>query len=72
MPFVSNPIWSGGGFSFDVATLPGQALKVLYSADLALPIEQWLTLLGTNSPGTSVHITIPPHTGGIGFFRIQN
>ena len=71
-PLVSNPLWSGGGFSFDVATSPAEVLKVLFSTDCTLPLSQWLTLLETNSTGTSVHITVPPQPGQTGFIRIQN
>jgi hypothetical protein len=71
-PLVSNPLWSGGGFSFDVATSPAEVLKVLFSTDCSLPLSQWLTLLETNSTGTSVHITVPPQPGQTGFIRIQN
>ena len=71
VPAISNPVWGGGGFSFDVATSPGQALKVLFSADSSLPLTTWLTLLSTNPIGTSVHLTIPPQAGLTGFFRIK-
>jgi hypothetical protein len=70
-PLISSPVWSSGGFSFDVATTPAQALKVLFSTDSSLSMAQWLTLLRTNSPGTNVHIIIPPQPGRAGFFRIQ-
>ena len=72
VPVVSNPTWSGGGIGFDVATSPNQAVKVKYSTDLSLPTSQWQTLLTTNSPGTSVHITIPPQAGAAVFFRLQS
>jgi hypothetical protein len=72
VPVVSNPVWGGGGFSFDVATSPAQVLKVLYSTDCSLPIAQWQMLLTTNSTGTGVHITIPPQAGATGFFRLEN
>jgi hypothetical protein len=71
-PVVSKPIWSGGSIGFDVATSPNQALKVRFSTDCSLPISQWQTILTTNSPGTSVHITIPPQAGAAGFVRLQN
>jgi hypothetical protein len=72
VPFVSHPVWDSNGFSFDVATSPAQVLNVLYSADCSLPLAQWVTLLETNSTGTSVHITVPPQASPTGFFRIQN
>lgn len=71
-PVVSNPVWSGTSIGFDVQTTPNQPLKVRFSTDCSLPIAQWQTILNTNSPGTSVHITIPPQAGKAGFFRLQN
>lgn len=71
-PLISNPIWSGGAFSFDVATSPGIALKVLFSPDISQPTAQWTTVVNTNPTGTSVHITVPPQSGSAGFFRIQD
>ena len=54
---LTNAIWSGGMFSFDVTSQAGQALTVEYSSTL-LP-NQWQTLLTTNSPTGQVHITDP-------------
>jgi hypothetical protein len=71
-PLMSSPIWSGGALSFDVATTPGTALKVLFSTDLSQPTAQWTTVVNTNPTGTSVHITVPPQSASAGFFRIQN
>jgi len=71
-PIVSNPVAGPGGFAFDVATTPNQSLKVLFSSDCSLPINLWQTLLTTNSPGTSVHLTLPLQPGTAGFFRLQN
>jgi hypothetical protein len=71
-PLMSSPIWSGGALSFDVATTPGTALRVLFSTDLSQPTVQWTTVVNTNPTGTSVHITVPPQSGSAGFFRIQN
>ena len=71
-PGVSNPVRGAQGFGFDVATTTGQALKVRFSTDCTLPISQWPTVLTTNSPGASVHITVPAQAGASGFFRLQN
>jgi hypothetical protein len=71
-PLMSSPIWSGGALSFDVATSPGTALKVLFSTDIFQPTAQWTTVVNTNPTGTSVHITVPPQSGSAGFFRVQN
>jgi len=54
---LTNVIWSGGMFSFDVTSQAGQALTVEYSSTL-LP-NQWQTLLTTNSPTGQVHIADP-------------
>ena len=54
---LTNAIWSGGMFAFDVTSQAGQALTVEYSSTL-LP-NQWQTLLTTNSPTGQVHITDP-------------
>jgi len=71
-PIVGNPVWSGANFGFDVKTSPNQALKVLYSPDCSLPVSQWQTIFTTNSPGTDVHIAVPPQAGAAGFFRLEN
>lgn len=71
-PLISSPIWSGGALSFDVATSPGKALKVLFSTDISRPSAQWTTVVNTNPTGTSAHITVPPQSGSAGFLRIQN
>jgi hypothetical protein len=72
IPTVSNPVWSPSGFGFDVTTSPNQGLKVLYSTDCSLPRVQWQVLMTTNSPGSSVHITIPSQGGVTGFFQLEN
>jgi Bacterial Ig-like domain len=72
VPTVSNPVWGPSGFGFDVSTTPNQGLKVLYSTDCSLPRAQWQVLMTTNSPGSSVHITIPPQGGPTGFFQLEN
>ncbi len=67
-PIVTNPSWGSGGFGFDVATSVNQTLLIRHSTDLS----QWQTLFTTNSPGTSVHITVPIQVGANDFFRVQN
>lgn len=54
---LTNAIWSGGMFAFDVTSQPSQTLTVEYSSTL-LP-NQWQTLLTTNSPTGRVHIVDP-------------
>ena len=72
-PVVSNPGWTGNLFGFDVNTVPGQLLTVVYSADCSLPLQQWLPVTSTNSSGTRVHIsdtnslTMPTL-----FYRVRN
>jgi hypothetical protein len=72
VPVVSNPVWGVNGFEFDVATSPGQALKVLSSTDCSVPVTQWPTVATTNSTGSSVHIIIAPQGGPNGFYRVAN
>jgi methionine-rich copper-binding protein CopC len=54
---LTNTIWSGGMFAFDVTSQAGQTLTVEYSSTLLS--NQWQTLLTTNSPTGRVHITDP-------------
>lgn len=72
VPVVSAPILSGSNIGFDVATAPNQVLIVKYSTDCSQPMSQWQTVLTTNSPGTSVHITLSAQAAAAGFFRLQN
>ena len=54
---LTNAIWSGGVFAFDVTSQAGQTLTVEYSSTLRS--NQWQTLLTTNSPAGRVHIADP-------------
>jgi hypothetical protein len=56
---LTNAIWSGGVFAFDVTSQAGQTLTVEYSSTLRS--NQWQTLLTTNSPAGRVHV-IDPHS----------
>jgi hypothetical protein len=58
-PVLGNPGWSGNAFGFDVDTVSGQKLTVVYSTDCSLPLSHWPTLITTNSPGSKVHISHP-------------
>ena len=54
---LTNAVWSGGMFAFDVTSQAGQTLTVEYSSTLRS--NQWQTLLTTNSPTGQVHIADP-------------
>jgi methionine-rich copper-binding protein CopC len=54
---LTNLIWSGGMFAFDVTSQAGQTLTVEYSSTLRS--NQWQTLLTTNSSAGRVHIADP-------------
>ena len=54
---LTNALWSGGTFAFDVISQAGQDLSVEYSSTLGS--NEWQTLLTTNSPTGSVHILDP-------------
>jgi hypothetical protein len=54
---LTNALWSGGTFAFDVTSQAGQTLTVEYSSTLRS--NQWQTLLTTNSPAGRVHIADP-------------
>ena len=56
---LTNSIWSGGAFAFDVISQAGETLTVEYSSSLAS--NQWQTLLTTTSPTGLVHI-VDPHS----------
>lgn len=58
-PVLGNPSWTGNTFDFDVDTVSGQTITVVYSTDCSLPLSQWQKLITTNSPGSKVHITDP-------------
>jgi hypothetical protein len=73
LPVVSNVVCRGGTCSFDILTTFGQSLTVVSSADCALPLAQWQTLLTTNSPGSRVQVIDPrPATGRAMFYRVRN
>ncbi len=54
---LTNAIWGGGAFSFDVISAAGQTFTVEYGSTLRS--NQWQTLLTTNSPAGRVHIADP-------------
>ena len=54
---LTNAVWSGGIFAFDVTSQAGQTLTVEYGSTLRS--NQWQTLLTTNSSAGRVHIADP-------------
>jgi methionine-rich copper-binding protein CopC len=67
---LTNAIWSGGIFAFDIISQAGQTLTVEYSSTLRS--NQWQTLLTTNSPTGLVHIADPhSSTNPYLFYRAQ-
>jgi methionine-rich copper-binding protein CopC len=54
---LTNALWSGGIFAFDVTSGAGQTLTVEYNSTLRS--NQWQTLVTTNSPAGLVHIVDP-------------
>jgi hypothetical protein len=72
LPVVTNYVKSGSTCSFDVITTTGQDLTVVASTNCALPLAQWPTLLFTNSPAASVHITDTNATNRVKLYRVRN
>jgi len=56
---LTNAIWSGGMFAFDVTSPAGQTFTIEYGSTLRS--NQWQVLLTTNSPAGRVHI-VDPHS----------
>jgi hypothetical protein len=68
---LTNPAWSAGVFSFDVLSQPTTNLTVEYSSTLRS--NQWQTLLTTNSPSGTVHISdSQSRTNAQLFYRARN
>jgi methionine-rich copper-binding protein CopC len=68
---LTNALWSGGIFAFDVTSPAGQTLTVEYSSTLRS--NQWQTLLTTNSPAGRVHIIDPySSTNRFLFYRARS
>jgi len=73
LPVVTNAVWSGGSFSFNVLTTAGQTLTVVSTTNCAQPLAQWPTLLTTNSTVTRVHVIDPrPATNRVMVYRVRN
>ena len=68
---LTNALWSGGMFAFDVTSQVGQTFTVQYTSTLST--NQWQTLLTTNSPAGLVHIVDPQSsTNPSLFYRARN
>ena len=68
---LTNALWSGGMFAFDVISQAGQTFTVQYTS--TLKTNQWQTLLTTNSPAGRVHIVDPQSsTNPSLFYRARN
>ena len=68
---LTNALWSGGVFAFDVTSQAGQTFTVQYSSTLST--NQWQTLLTTNSPAGLVHIVDPQSSANPSlFYRARN
>ena len=67
---LTNAIWSGGTFAFDVISQAGQTFTVEYSSTLRS--NHWQSLLTTTSPTGLVHI-VDPHssTNAYLFYRAR-
>ena len=56
-PVLTNAVWSGGIFNFNILTSPHQTLTVIYNTNLNRSLASWPVLLTTNSTGSVVHIS---------------
>jgi hypothetical protein len=72
-PVLTNAVWSGGTFGFNILTTPSQTLTVIYNTNLNNAFSIWPILLTTNSPGSKVHISDPHSaTNKTLFYRARN
>ena len=68
---LTNTVWSGGMFGFDVTSAPSQTFTVEYGSTLRS--NQWQVLLTTNSPTGLVHIVDPQSSiNRYLFYRARN
>lgn len=72
-PVITNPLWSGGVFGFDLLTTAGQTVTVVYTTNAGDSLTNWPILLTTNSPGTQIHISDPASGSSPAlFYRARN
>jgi hypothetical protein len=73
LPQFANLGWSGGTFGFEVVTVAGQTVTVVYSTRPEVSVAQWPVLLTTNSPGSRVRVS-DPHSvsNSTGFYQVRN
>jgi hypothetical protein len=72
-PILTNAIWSGGTFGFNILTSPGQIVTVIYNTNLTSTFSSWPILLTTNSTGSTAHISDPHSaTNKTLFYRARN
>src|SRR5262249_22715805 len=68
---LTNAVWNGTTFSFEVNCSPGQTLSVDSSVDLSP--NSWQLVLTTNAPGNKVLISVPVSgASGNRLFRARN
>jgi len=72
-PVITNGVWSGGVFGFDLLTGSGQTVTVVSTTNAASPVATWPILLTTNSPGPTIHIS-DPRSGAspAQFYRVRD
>jgi hypothetical protein len=72
-PVLTNAAWSGGTFGFNILTLPGQTVTVIYNTNLSSAFASWPILLTTNSAGSVDHISDPHSaTNKTLYYRARN
>jgi hypothetical protein len=58
-PVITNGVWSGGVFGFDLLTASGQTVTVVSSTNAASPLATWPIFETITNPGTTIHISDP-------------
>ena len=72
-PVMTNFVWSGGTFGFDLLTSSGQTVTIVSTTNLATPLTSWSVLQTFTNLGTSIHISDPRSiTNPSAFYRARN
>lgn len=72
-PILTNAVWSGGIFGFNILTSPSQTVTVIYNTNLNSALSSWPVLLTTNNTGSVDHISDPHSvTNKTLFYRARN